>query len=143
MKKSTKLMTALLALAVILCAINIFALASDSQSTAIPTYTARKPAEKEGYFLYYDASENTFAEVANSEFSSKFAAMDHGDTIKLLSDIAHSGGSIGPTTNESGDTVIGAEGLYVDLNGYQLSLHYYGTSSAYLIHPAKNTKLYI
>jgi len=143
MKKFTKLMTVLLALAVTLCAISIFALASDSQAESLSPAKAHKPAEKEGYFLYYDASADTFTEVANSSFSSKFAAMDHGDTIKLLSDIAHKGGNIAPTTNESGDTVIGAEGLYIDLNGYQLSLHYYGASSAYLIQPAKNTRLHL
>lgn len=123
MRKSTKLLTVLLTLVLALSVVGIFAIAASTEAGNTATALTRKKAENDGYFVYYDKSADTFTDKENSTFEATVESMSDGDVIKLLSDL-------NCTTN--GYIVPLAAEVYIDLNGYQLSLDYYGKGAAYL-----------
>ena len=133
MTKRSKILAVLLSVCLIFGAIAVlFASAENAGNTAAAANT-HKTAEREGKFLYYDASKNTYTALNNSEFVTKLRAMDYGDTIKLLSDVDvlfdyhvdadGDGVSDGvPKTIQVGGNHTESGNLYLDLNGYQLSM---------------------
>ena len=135
MKRTTKILALLAALVLTVGAVAVFA---SAQVNSDPV--AHKPAEVEGKFLYYDASAGTYTQYANSQITAKMKALDDGDVIKLLSDVAYRGiltVSSGDATPSDGKV----DNVNIDLNGYQLSVDYYSNSSAYLIVVGSNTVL--
>ena len=139
MKKINKTLSVFLTLLLAFTVIGCIALASGTSSGGVPEAIAEKPAEKEGYFLYYDQSAtNKYSLKANSTFAATFKDMAEGDVIKLLSDV---------TATTTGGTLAapGGTGIYIDLNGYNLSIETTRrtSSSAYLIQPKAGCKLYI
>ncbi len=156
MKKTAKIFAILATLVLIVSALCIFAFAADGGSTG--TVREHKTAIVENSYVYYDASKGIFEVYKNTAsdgddknglekpFFTALVGMNNGDTVMLLSDISITtsswlpsvnGGSI-PTTGTSA----GVDGVYVDLNGYQLSLNYNGNSSGYIMGLATGTDIY-
>ncbi len=151
MKKNVKLAALFAVIILLLCAVTVFAFAeSDKGETR-----AHKTAIAENSYLFYDASANSFTvyKSANSDGNSenglempiltRLTQMDHGDTLLLLSDIATQGGWNSASTNGESTPANSIKGIYLDLNGYQLSIDYDDDSSPYLIHLSANTDLYV
>ncbi len=136
MKNRRRIFVAIALLAIVFSAFSIYALATNDTNTSADT-VAHKTAELEGHFLYYNANNKKFEIKKNSEFEAVVDGMNKGDTIKLLSDLHFFGdgkykadGSTGDsktaTFSTNDETLAGTskDYLYLDLNGYQLSLHY-------------------
>jgi hypothetical protein len=136
MKRTTKILALLAALVLTVGAVAVFA---SAQVNSNPM--AHKDAEVEGNFLYYDASEETYALYANSKIAAKIKALDDGDVIKLLSDVAYRGNLIVSSTDDDTLSDGKVDNVNIDLNGYQLSIDYYDDASAYLIEVGSNTVL--
>jgi len=139
MKRTAKILSVLLTLLVAVTVIGCIALAASSGSADTGEIRTAKAPEKEGYFLYYDASASSkYSLKQNNDFATTVNSMADGDVIKLLSDV---------TVSSASDTVLtpGGVGIYIDLNGYTLSLETTSTStgSHYLIKPAADCKLYV
>ncbi len=73
-----------------------------------------KEAEASGKFLYFDSGKDAYTLVSNDKFLTTLDDMKNGSAIKLLSDVS---------VVMSASTSIGEGNVYLDLNGYQLSLH--------------------
>ncbi len=145
MKKTAKIFAILATLVLIVSALCIFAFAAEGGSTG--TVREHKTAISEGKFLWYDADGNNgqgkYTEMNNSAFFSTLTSMQNGDTILLLSDCTATTAAWGNTVSHGATLpASGAKGVYVDLNGYQLSLNYNGNTSGYMIMMAENTDLY-
>ena len=139
MKRTTKFLSVLLTLLLTVTVIGCIALAVGSGSTEAGELRTAKAPEKAGYFLYYDASASSkYSLKENSAFTDTLNGMAEGDVIKLLSDVTAT------TANNTLSTPAGA-GIYIDLNGYTLSLETTSaeTGSHYLIKPAAGCKLYV
>ncbi len=141
MKRTAKLLSVLLTFLLAVTVIGCIALAASSGSSVAGEKRIAKAPEKEGYFLYYDydaGASDKYSLKANGEFASTFNSMADGDVIKLLSDV---------TAVTESDVLLTppGRGIYIDLNGYTLSLETTSTStgSHYLINPASGCKLYV
>ena len=141
MKRTAKLLSVLLTFLLAVTVIGCIALAASSGSSVACEKRIAKAPEKEGYFLYYDydaGASDKYSLKPNGEFASTVNSMTDGDVIKLLSDV---------TSVTESDVLLTppGRGIYIDLNGYTLSLGTSSTSydSHYLINPQAGCMLYV